>query len=158
MMTAIRCATASAILFLAPGAWAQTVALKADLSGGNEVPPIQVPGTGNVVASFDPATKVLKWTISYSGLTGAPFAIHFHGPADATRNAGIAVHITGNLASPITGSATLTDRFAADLLAGRWYLNIHTKAHPAGELRGQMVVDTGPATGPAQPAPARPVR
>lgn len=154
MMNAIRYTTALTILFLASAAWAQTVAVKADLSGGNEVPPIQVPGTGKVVATFDPATKVLKWTINYSGLTGAPFAMHFHGPADATRNAGIAVHITGNLASPVTGSATLTDRFVADLLAGRWYLNIHTQAHPAGELRGQMVVDTGPA----QPAPAKPVR
>jgi CHRD domain len=129
------------MLIAVPTADAQTVALKAELSGANQVPPLQVPGKGNVVASFDSATKTLKWTITFSGLTGPAFAMHFHGPADQGRNAGIALPITGNLNSPIDGSAALSDRFVTDLLAGRWYLNIHTAAHPAGELRGQLLMD-----------------
>ena len=36
------------------------------------------------------------------------------------------------------GSATLTDAQAADLLAGRWYVNVHTDANKGGELRGQL--------------------
>ena len=43
-------------------------------------------------------------------------------------------------ASPIKGEATLTDAQAADLLAGRWYVNVHTRAHPGGEIRGQVGV------------------
>jgi hypothetical protein len=38
----------------------------------------------------------------------------------------------------VQGSATLTDAQAADLLAGRYYINIHTAATPAGEIRGQV--------------------
>jgi len=65
-------------------------------------------------------------------------AAYFHGPADADKTADIAVPITGDLKSPVKGSATLTDAQAADLLAGRYYLNIHTAAHRPGEVRGQV--------------------
>jgi hypothetical protein len=77
---------------------------------------------------------------SYSGLSGPVTVAHFHGPAAAGKNAGIAVGISnGNLPASFEGSATLTDAQAADLAAGRWYLNLHTAAYPAGEIRGQVV-------------------
>ena len=47
------------------------------------------------------------------------------------------VPITGKLASPIKGSATLTDAQAADLEAGMWYFNVHTAKYPDGEIRGK---------------------
>ena len=43
------------------------------------------------------------------------------------------------IVSPLQGSATLTDAQAADLMAGRWYVNIHTAANPNGEIRGQLL-------------------
>lgn len=131
-----------AILFVlgAPGGvLAQQVQLAGVAKGANEVPPLLSPGIARATATYDPTTRTLFWNITYSGLTGRPTAMHFHGPADATRNAGIALLIPGDLASPVIGSAVLTEAQAADLLAGTWYLNIHTAAHPAGELRAQMV-------------------
>jgi len=53
--------------------------------------------------------------------------------------AGVEVPITGDLTSPITGSASVTDAQAADLRAGKWYVNVHTAANPGGEIRGQVV-------------------
>jgi hypothetical protein len=49
------------------------------------------------------------------------------------------VPISGSLASPIKGDATLTDAQATDLQGGRWYFNVHTAAHKDGELRGQVM-------------------
>ena len=45
--------------------------------------------------------------------------------------------ITPN-ASPFEGSATLTEAQATDLLAGKWYVNVHTEANKGGEIRGQV--------------------
>ena len=82
----------------------------------------------------------MAWTVNYSGLTGPATGAHFHGPAAISENAGVVVPLTGSLASPITGSATLTDAQAADLMAGKWYFNVHTAANPGGEIRGQVNV------------------
>jgi hypothetical protein len=37
----------------------------------------------------------------------------------------------------IKGQATLTPEQARDFAAGKWYVNLHTQAHPGGEIRGQ---------------------
>ncbi len=39
----------------------------------------------------------------------------------------------------MVGETALSDSQTADLLAGKWYVNIHTKANPGGEIRGQVV-------------------
>ena len=119
---------------------AEVISYKVELKGSNEVPPNKTAGTGSISVSFDPADKKLSWKGSYSGLTGPVTAAHFHGPAAIGRNAGIAIGIaTGNLPASFEGSATITDAQAADLMAGRWYVNLHTAAYPAGEIRGQVV-------------------
>ena len=117
---------------------AEVVKLQADLKGSNEVPPNNSTGSGKAEAAFDTQTKVLTYTITYADLSGPAMGAHFHGPSEAGKNAGIALPFK-TVQSPIQGSATLTDAQAADLLAGKWYANIHTAANPGGELRGQMM-------------------
>jgi len=125
-------------LVLAPPAFAEKVALKANLRGGDEVPPNTTAGRGSLQATYDTASKQLTYTVTYSGLTGDATGAHFHGPAEAGKNAGVVVPVQGSTASPIKGTATLTDAQAAELLGGKWYFNVHTAANKGGEIRGQV--------------------
>lgn len=123
----------------AQAAHAETVKFAAKLDAAQEVPPTDSKGTGTADISYDTDSKKLEWTVEYSGLTGDATAGHFHGPAAEGEKAGVAVPFEGSLASPIKGSATLTDAQAADLEAGKYYVNIHTAANKDGEIRGQVI-------------------
>ena len=112
--------------------------MKATLDGKSEVPPNASAGTGTADIDYDAATKKLSWKLTYSGLSGPATAAHFHGPAEPGKNAGVAVAIPNAGTSPVEGSATLTDAQAADLVAGKYYVNVHTAANPGGEIRGQV--------------------
>jgi len=70
--------------------------------------------------------------------------MHFHGPAAPNLNAGVQVGV-GVVGTPVVGNAILNAAQVADLLAGLWYLNLHTSMFPGGEIRGQVLVPE-PAT------------
>jgi hypothetical protein len=125
-----------AVFLVWSAAQAEDIKFRADLAPGAGV---KSSGKGTATATLDTNTKTLTWTVDYSGLSGPATAAHIHGPADPGANAGIVIPFTGNLASPIKGSATLTDAQMAQLEAGKWYVNIHTEANKPGEIRGQLV-------------------
>jgi len=102
------------------------------------VPMVETKGKGSAEVTYDTASKQLTWTVTFSDLTGEATAAHFHGPAEAGKNAGVQVPIGNNPTSPAKGTATLTDAQAADLMAGKLYVNVHTAANKAGEIRGQV--------------------
>ncbi len=126
---------------------AAAINFHATMTGKSEVPPNATTGSGDLLATLDTGKKTLTYTMTYMGLTGPATAAHFHGPAAPGANAGVAVPIGNNPPSPDTGTATLTDAQIKDLEAGKWYVNVHTKAHPGGEIRGQVL-----RSGPAAPA------
>jgi hypothetical protein len=128
-------ALGAAVTFAGP-AFAEK--MKATLDGKSEVPPNASTGSGTADIDYDAATKKLTWKLTYSGLSGPATAAHFHGPAEAGKNAGVAVAIPNAGTSPVEGSATLTDAQAADLTAGKYYINVHTAANPGGEIRGMV--------------------
>lgn len=113
----------------------------ASLTSANEVPPVASPGHGDAQVTFDKSTRQLRWNVSYANLTGPATAAHFHGPAGPGTNAGVAVNLSpgGPPQNPITGSTVLTEAQAQQLLAGQWYVNVHTQRNPGGEIRGQVM-------------------
>jgi len=115
----------------------QVVTLTATLAGTQEVPPNDKAGTGQAEVTFNKDTLALKYRVTYSGLSGPATGAHIHGPAAAGANAPVLVPFA-NPASPIAGEATLNPTQAGDLLAGLYYVNVHTAAHPGGEIRGQL--------------------
>jgi hypothetical protein len=128
-------ACAAALTIAAP-AMAEMMNFKADLSAKNEVPPNDSKGAGSVAATYDSSSKKLSWKGTYSGLSGPATAAHIHA-GEKGKNGGVIIPIAP-ATSPLQGSATLTDAQAADLMAGKLYVNVHTAAHKAGEIRGQL--------------------
>ena len=127
----------SAAIFLASPALADMEKFTATLDGGQQNPPVTTKGKGTATLTFDTTKKKLTWNVKYSGLSGPATAGHIHGPAAMGENAGPVIPFK-KLKSPIKGSETLTDAQVADLEAGKYYVNVHTKANPDGEIRGQI--------------------
>jgi hypothetical protein len=125
----------AALLAIAP-AKAEMVNYKASLSATEEVPPTNSKDTGSVTATFDTASKKLTWKGEYTGLSGPATAAHFHS-GEKGKNGGVAIPIAP-ATSPLQGEATLNDAQAADLAAGKLYVNVHTAENKAGEIRGQL--------------------
>jgi CHRD domain len=123
-------AVAAMGLLVASAASAQMAHYTATMKGADGVK-----GSGAVQAMLD--GKTLTYSASYKDLTGPVVAAHFHGPAAPGANAPPVVPAVPS-ASPIKGTATLTDAQIADLNAGKWYFNVHTAANPGGEIRGQV--------------------
>lgn len=114
--------------------------LRAALNGSNEVPPTQSRGSGWLEAVYRPSTKVLEYRLNLTGLSGPMTMGYLQGPAapgeNAERTAPINIPIYDYT---IRDGVTLTDEQAAQLLAGRWYVNVRTEQYPGGEIRGQIV-------------------
>jgi len=129
MRTLLPTFAAIAALFLAfavSPALAEEVKYHADLTGQAAIPPNDSKGTGMLDATYDTDGKMLTWTVTYQDLSGDVTAAHFHGPAEAGKAADPVVPIPEPYASPIKGSATLTDEQYGDLSKG---LMVRQPAH-----------------------------
>ena len=129
-----------------------SIHLTAALNGAQAVPVVvtSASGTGSFVLNDD--RTELKYTITYQGLSGTLSAGgHFH-LGTVGRNGGIvkAIAVSGGPASGmVTGvwkstdvTQPLTVALVESLLTGRIYVNVHTAASPAGEIRGQVLLGT----------------
>ena len=110
----------------------------AELNGTQQVPPAATSASGTGSFQLDPSTHMLSYKIEFSGLTSAETGTHIHGPAAAGSNAPI-IFVIPAPGSPKTGTVgPLTASQEADLIAGLWYVNIHSTIFPGGEIRGQL--------------------
>jgi hypothetical protein len=138
MMVAVL-STSTVCLGIAQGA---PVSFKVPLSGGQEVPPVFPAGAATADMTYDPVTRVVTWTLSYTALSSPITDVQFHGPAQPSKNAPpeVALVKQGSLIeSPITGQATLAPDQARQFADGEWYINVDTQNHPEGEVRGQII-------------------
>lgn len=82
--------------------------------------------------------KTLKWTLTFSHLTGPAAAAHIH--LGAKGKAGpVLIALCGPCKSPVSGSVKVTNAQLTDLTKGKTYVNVHTAKNPNGEIRGQVV-------------------
>jgi hypothetical protein len=89
---------------------------------------------------IDTETGAFSWRVTFGNLTAAPVGHHFHGPAGLGVAGPVTVDVgaISGLMSPAIGSTILDANDVAEVLAGLWYVNVHTAANPAGEVRGQV--------------------
>jgi hypothetical protein len=128
-----------ASVLLATAAPAAPQSQTVNLSGADEVPPVQTPGRGIATLAYDPETRELQWTLEFNDLMGPATMAHFHGPALPGKNAPPVIWINEKgvaPVSPVKGSAVLTPEQAKDFTGGEWYVNVHTPNNPSGEIRG----------------------
>lgn len=130
---------ASFAVMFAGAASAATVKFHATLNAASEVPPGNSTGSGEATASLDTATYELTYDVTFKGFSSDVTAAHIHGPAEAGKNAGVAVPLGNAPTSPIHGTAKLTPEQEQQLTAGMMYVNVHTKNHPSGAIRGQLM-------------------
>jgi hypothetical protein len=114
-----------------------TVNFAATVNGASEVPANASTATGAMTGSFDKVSKILNVTLTYTGLTAINMHIH-KGPAGVSGGV-----LFGLSTSPFTSPVTFTSPALSagqedSLMTNLYYVNIHSSAFPAGEIRGQI--------------------
>ena len=110
----------------------------AALSGNQENPPVATTASGSgtfTLSDPDGGSYSLTWSVMHDA--ALPQMAHIHA-GWATQNGGVLQDL-GAAASPITGSAAVSNSIAQSIATGATYVNVHTTAHPTGELRGQIL-------------------
>lgn len=117
-------------------------------------------GTGTGFGTYDTTTHVFTWNVTVSGLGSDATVAHFHFGAPGVFRGPVRIEtptldigaLAGATAGSFSGSQDLDDAFTpglpagglaqleAEILAGDWYLNIHTRNFAAGEIRGQVTI------------------
>jgi len=124
----------------------------ATLTGAQEVPAIGSPATGTATVQFDATQTAINVNMISQGFTSTVTASHIHFGAAGT-NGGIMFPLfagPGQFPSPLTkiltsadftpvpGSIATYPEAINAILSRNAYINIHTQANPAGDIRGQL--------------------
>ena len=127
-----RFALFAAAAFAALPAFAQNVTL----SGANEVPPVSSSAAGSGTVTVAPDGSVTA-KITVTGMTAT--AAHIHaGPAGSNGPVIVPFTKTGDNTFEAAAGAKMTPEQLASYMAGNTYVNVHSAAHPGGEVRAQL--------------------
>jgi hypothetical protein len=116
---------------------------KATLNGANERP-TAVTSTATATALVTVLGNSISWKVDINNAIDSVIAGHIHrgGPEDAggviqgLSPTPTGIGFTGTVAN---GAVVPPDSVITLMRAGLAYVNIHTKAHTGGEIRGQLV-------------------
>jgi hypothetical protein len=117
-----------------------TYKLKAALNIGQEKPVPKGPkhgASGRFTGTLNAATGALTWKLTFKHLSGDATAAHIHKGARGVPG-DVVVPLCTPCTSPVSGVATLNADQVKDLLAGLYYVNVHTAKNQGGEIRGQI--------------------
>lgn len=105
------------------------------LTGANEVPAVTTPasGTGTITVAPD---RSVSGSVTATGMS--PTMAHIHQGAPGV-NGPVIIPLSqsGNVFT-VPAGAKLTDAQYDAYKAGNLYVNIHSAAHPGGEIRAQL--------------------
>jgi hypothetical protein len=115
------------------------------MTGSQETPAVTTPATGTIDASYNRLTKTLSYSIVFSGLVDSAVAAHVHGLGETGVLAPVVqtfANFPRRKAGSYSGSLLVdgTKITETDLLANRYYINIHSKTYGNGEIRGQLIL------------------
>jgi len=122
-------------LSMAPNGGAQVSYFSAFLTGDQEVPAVTTSATGWAIVALNEGTRNISVFVESQGLSAG--AAHLH-RGDKGANGPIVLSLTGG-PTRWTGSGTLSTDDVARLKNEGTYVNLHTAANSAGEIRGQVI-------------------
>jgi hypothetical protein len=128
---------------------------QANLTGAQEVPAVDTRATGRAVLALSDDLTTLHYRVIVNDIVSITMA-HIHLAPPGT-NGGIIFWLYDQSGvngpggdfgpgNPISGTLTLTPDQVDDLLAGDYYVNVHTDTHGSGEIRGQVDPFVAPPT------------
>ncbi|HZV69945.1 MAG TPA: CHRD domain-containing protein [Saprospiraceae bacterium] len=110
----------------------------ASFDGAQENPSVDTRGKALAIATVRPDLSEVEYFVVFDSLSGPPSAAHFH-TGNVGANGGVVINMSGDISgNTISGSQPLTLDLVNQMLEGGLYMNIHTAAHPGGEIRGQV--------------------
>lgn len=110
-------------------------AIKVTLSGAEEVPPLNIPGSGS--GSFRVAEDgTLTGAVTTKDVQGT--MAHIHRAAKGANGPVIVPLEKKGDTYSVPAGRKLTSAQIEDLKAGRLYVNVHTARNKGGEVRGQL--------------------
>jgi hypothetical protein len=128
-------AALAAVLLLGPGL-ALAGDSKVSLTGKEEVPAVETAATGSGTITVG-ADKSVSGKVTTKGVQGV--AAHIHQAAQGKNGPPIiTLEDSGDGVWSVPEGAKLTDEQLAAYKAGELYVNVHSAAHKAGEIRAQL--------------------
>ncbi|MGB8435876.1 MAG: CHRD domain-containing protein [Burkholderiales bacterium] len=110
--------------------------MKLELSGTQEVPPIETAGKGSGTMTVG-ADKSVSGSVTTTGVNGVAAHIHM---GSAGKNGPVIIPLTksGDSTWVVPAGAMLKDDQYAAFKAGDLYVNVHSPTHKGGEVRAQL--------------------